>query len=72
MEEDCRADLFRTADSTHIQVAVLFRTADSTYIQAAVLFCTADSTHTPRFSYAATILTTWTGSIEPVHALARI
>jgi hypothetical protein len=28
--------------------------------------------HTFRFSYAATILTTWTGSIEPVHTLARI
>ena len=28
--------------------------------------------HTIRFSYAATILTTWAGSIEPVHTLARI
>jgi hypothetical protein len=28
--------------------------------------------HTIRFSYAATILTTWIGTIEPVHTLARI
>jgi hypothetical protein len=28
--------------------------------------------HTNRFYYAATILTIWTGSIEPVNTLARI